>query len=441
MIELFRHPGSRTFLWLWLGQTISTFGTSVSAFALGVYLYETTGQATPLAILGIARFLPQIVLSPLAGVLVDRIDRKWAMLLSDVGQGLAILAVLTLFAAGQLQPWLIYLLFALASLADSLRWTAEAATITLLVPTEHLGRANGLQSLGEGLGGIGGPAAAGVLLALIGISHLLAIDVLTYALDVVILLSLHIPRAQITEAGRQAKSSFRRELTIGWRYIRARSGLLQLLLVTAAANLVDISVAWRLVPPLILAETSGNTVTLGLVGSTFDLGMLAGGIAMTVWGGPRPRILGVLGGSILVALAGEVLFGLGHSLPIWLLAAFLGPFFIPIRLGSSHTIWQSTVEPDLQGKVFAVRRAISQITFPLGLLIVGPLADDVATPAMHGALGHALRPLFGAGPGRSYAIVMVIFGLLAALVYALGALLPSVRDVETRLHDAVVVAG
>lgn len=439
MHDLLRQPGSRTFLWLWTGQTISTFGTNVTFFALGVYLYETSGQATPLAILGIARFLPQIVLSPLAGVIVDRIDRKWAMLLSDVGQGLAVLAVLLLFAAGLLQPWLIYLLFALASLADSLRWTAEAATITLLVPQEHLGRANGLQSFGEGLGGVAAPAIAGALLAEIGISHLLLIDVLTYVLDVIILLSLTIPRAHATET--ELQRNVWREMATGWRYIRARSGLLGLLLITALANLADISVAWRLVPALVLAATHRNTVALGLVGSAFDLGMLAGGAVMAGWGGPRNRVLGLIGGSVLLALGGEVLFGLGRSLPLWLLAAFLGPFFIPIRLGSSQALWQAKVAPELQGRVFAARRAISQITFPLGLLLVGPLADDVATPAMRGSLGHTLQPLFGAGPGRGYALTMVSLGLFTALVYLLGALLPAIRTVEADLPDTVPAPG
>lgn len=435
MIDLLRHPGSRTFLWLWFGQTISTFGTTVTFFALGVYLYETTGQATPLAILGIARFLPQILLSPLAGVIVDRIDRKWAMLLSDVGQGLAVLAVLLLFAAGLLQPWLIYLLFAVASLADSLRWTAEAATITLLVPHEHLGRANGLQSFGEGLGGVAAPAIAGALLAVIGISHLLLIDVLSYALDVVILLSLAIPRVAVTA---RPQGTIRREMATGWQYIRARSGLLALLLITAVANLADISVVWRLVPALVLAATHRNTVALGLVGSAFDLGMLAGGAVMAGWGGPRNRVLGLIGGSVLLALGGEVLFGLGRTLPLWLLAAFLGPFFIPIRLGSSQSLWQAKVAPELQGRVFAVRRAISQITFPLGLLLVGPLADDVATPAMRGSLGHALQPVFGSGPGRGYALTMVLLGLFTALVYLLGVLLPAVRSVQRDLPDIAV---
>jgi DHA3 family macrolide efflux protein-like MFS transporter len=124
-----------------------------------------------------------------------------------------------------------------------------------------------------------------------------------------------------------------------------------------------------------------------------------------------------------------------------LLATFLGPLFIPVRMGSSHALWQAKVEPALQGRVFAVRRAISQIGFPLGLLLVGPLADDVAVPAMRGPLGHTLQPLFGAGPGRGYALMMVGMGLFTALVYLLGALLPAIRNVEADLPDAVPVAG
>jgi DHA3 family macrolide efflux protein-like MFS transporter len=175
--DLLQSPGGRTFLSLWTGQPLSLLGTSITDFALAVYIFERTGRATPVALTMLAAFLPQILLGPLAGSLVNRPHRRWALHLADLGQGASVLAIALLLGAGRPEVWMVYVLVAVGSAAACMQWAAWSATVTLLVPGEHLGRADGLMEFGEGPGILVGPAAAGVLVLTLGISRVLWLDV------------------------------------------------------------------------------------------------------------------------------------------------------------------------------------------------------------------------------------------------------------------------
>ncbi len=433
-LPLFRQPGLRTFFWLWLAQTASGLGSSLTAFALGVWLFQETGQATPLALTALANFLPSFLIGPFAGAVVDQIDRKWAMILADTGQAFTTFALLALI--GLKGPvWAIYPLLAVAGAFRAFQFPAQAASLSLLVPKAHLGRANGLRTVGEGVGGLGGPLLAGALVPLIGVSAVMLVDVATFLFAVSVTLALTIPRPPESEEGRREKEKplWRRSLG-GLGYIRQRPGLLGLLLVFAGSSFIS-SLVGPLITPLILARSGGDTVTLGLVYSIFGGGWFVGGLLMTAWGGPRPRVHGVFGGLVLSGLLGFSLLGLGQSLAMWMLAGFLPGFLTPIIGGSSLAIWQSKVEPDLQGRVLAVRPLITNALTPLALLLSGVLADQVFEPAMQGNLGATLAPLLGTGDGRGYALMFVLAGLFQALCGLSGYLLPRSRKVESELPD------
>ncbi len=192
-IPFWRHTGPRTFFWLWLAQTVSGLGSSLTAFALGVWLFQETGQATPLALTALANFLPSFFIGPFAGAWVDQIDRKWAMILADTGQALATFALLALI--GLEGPiWAIYPLLAVSSAFRALQFSANAASLSLLIPKAQLGRANGLRTVGESVGGLLGPILAGVLVPLIGVSAVMLLDVATFFFGAAVTLALTIPR-------------------------------------------------------------------------------------------------------------------------------------------------------------------------------------------------------------------------------------------------------
>lgn len=435
MAALLRLPQMRVFFWLWLGQSVSSFGSGLSAFAVGVWLFQKTGTATPLTLAVLFGNTPGILLSPLAGLIVDRYSRKTVMFLSSIGQALTTLALLLIVASGNADLWKIYLLLAVASAFSTFQWPAEQATVSLLVPAEHLGRANGLQSLGEGAATLVAPIAAGLLVPTIGISGTLFIDTLTFVFGAAVLSVLKIPNPEKSPGGQNPERySMREEVFLGWKFIKNHSGLLNMLLIGAVVNLTGFFVTFRLVTPLVLSRTN-DTAILGWIGSAFGLGMISGGILMSMWGGPRRKIWGVFGAILVSGLFGQLLFGLGSTTLVWMVAVFTGSFVIPMWGGCANTIWQSKTPKELQGRVFALRRLISQFTAPIGLLLIGPLADSVLQPFWKARGPNLLGGWPGSLPGGGYTMAFVLLGLVTALVAFGCVFIPSVRNIDDELPD------
>lgn len=433
--------GMRGFTLIWFGQLISLLGTGMTRFALTIWAYQETGSATALALVAFFSFGPLVLLSPIAGALVDRWNRKLVVILSDLIAGSTTIILLLLYTSGNLAIWHLYALGALAGAFEAFQFPAFSAAMTMMLTKEQYGRANGMMSVAESASGIGAPLLAGILMTLIGIGGVMVIDIVTFLAAVVAVLFVVIPQPEMTDVGAAAKSSLWSESLYGFRYIGARPSLLGMQFIFFLANLFG-TYSWVLLAPLILARTANNELMLGTVQSTLGIGGLLGGILLSVWGGPTRKVHGVLIGMIGASLLGSVLLGIGESLPIWLIGAFFTMFFIPILNGSNQAIWQSKVAPDVQGRVFATRRLIAQITAPLAMLSAGPLADRFFGPAMES--GGALVPYFGwlvgVGAGAGIGLILVIAGLLGALAAICGYLIPAVREIETRLPDYAPVA-
>jgi hypothetical protein len=226
-----------------------------------------------------------------------------------------------------------------------------------------------------------------------------------------------------------------KEAAFGWRYIRERPGLQGLLLYFAMINLI-LSMVIVLTVPLVLSIT--DQVVLGKVLSVSSAGLLAGSILMSVTGGPRPHIHGVLGFGLLF---GTSLVIAGLRANPWLVAAglFVTMFGAPVINGASQAIWQMKVPPDLQGRVFAVRRMLAQLTAPLGHLLAGPLADYVFRPLLtpQGALAGSVGKLIGVGPGRGIGLLYIVLAILPILTSLWGYSQPQLRYVEQDLSDAI----
>jgi hypothetical protein len=227
----------------------------------------------------------------------------------------------------------------------------------------------------------------------------------------------------------------RKEAAFGWRYIRERPGLQGLLMYFAMVNLV-LSMVTVLIVPLVLSIT--NQVVLGQVMTVSSAGLLAGSIVMTITGGPRPYIHGVLGFGLLFGVS-LVIVGLRAN--PWVVASglFITMFGAPIINGASQAIWQMKVPPDLQGRVFAVRRMMAQFTTPMGHLLAGPLADHVFRPLLmpQGALAGSVGKVIGVGPGRGIGLLYIVLAILPILTSIWGYSQPRLRQVEQDLPDAI----
>jgi hypothetical protein len=280
------------------------------------------------------------------------------------------------------------------------------------------------------------------MLALVGIEGVLTIDIITFVVAILAILFVHIPQPPKTEAGQKGQGSIWKESAYGFRYILERPSLMGLQLVFLVGNFFA-SLGTTLLAPMLLARTNNNELVFGSAQSAAAIGGVVGALAMSAWGGPKRLVYGVLGGWFAGSLLGQVLLGLGRSLPVWAVAGFCFAFFVPIINGSNQAIWQAKVAPDVQGRVFAIRRLIAWVVSPLGMLLAGPLADFVFEPAMMvgGRLAGTFSGLVGTGPGAGMALILIIAGIGGALVGVGGYLFPAVRYAEDILPDHELAAA
>jgi DHA3 family macrolide efflux protein-like MFS transporter len=432
----FGPTGMVGFTVVWSGQVISLLGSGMTWFALTIWAWKLTGQATALALVAFFYFGPTVLLSPLAGALVDRWNRKLVMMLSDLAAGLMSVVVLVLYATGSLEVWHLFVTGAFSGAFGAFQFPAYSAAVTTMLPKEQYGRANGMLSLAESAAGVFAPMAGGILLGVVGVSGILIFDVVTFLAAIGALLVVHVPQPETTDAGREGSGSIWQESLYGFRYIVERRSLLGLQLVFLATNLTS-SFGLTVLAPMILAHTGNDEVMLGSVQSIMGIGGVVGSLLLSVWGGPKRRIHGVLTGMILSSVLGELILGLGAGPVSWGIGAFFSAFFIPFINGSNQAIWQAKVAPDVQGRVFAARRLIAQLSWPIATLLAGPVADYVLEPAMTG--GGGLSTLFGglvgSSTGSGMALMFVITGIMGGLVGLAGYAVPAVRNVEELLPD------
>jgi MFS transporter, DHA3 family, macrolide efflux protein len=428
--------GLRGFILVWIGQVFSMVGSQMTHFAMGIWAWEKTGQATPLAMIGFFSFAPLVIFSPFAGVLVDRWNRKLVMALSDIGAGLVTVVILVLLQTGNLEIWHLYLTGSVAGIFGAFQWPAYSAAISLMVPKKHYARTSGMISMAGSGVGIIAPILAGFLLPMIGFTGIILIDLATLAIALTFLGVVLVPEPKRKHVDR-SKGAFTRELIYGFRYLFNRTSLLYLQLMFFMGNLF-FSVGYTLMTPMVLASTQGNATILGSVQSAGAIGGLAGGLILTAWGGPKKKIYGVLFGWAVSGLLGLGLMGFGRALPYWLAAHFIMMFVFPLLNGSSQAIWQSKVAPEVQGRVFSVRRFIAQITSPISMALAGPLADRVFEPALAAPehrVTRLLSSIFGSTPGGGMGLLILLSGVLVAGVGLAAYRIKAIREVETLIPD------
>lgn len=432
-----RPTGMLGFTIVWIGQIVSLLGTSMTGFAMTIWAYEKTNAATALALVGFFFVAPMLIVSPFAGAMVDRFNRKFMMMISDIASGIGSFAILILYTTGHLQIWHLYIIVAFQGIFQSFQWPAYSAAISTMIPKANYGRANGMLSLADTASNIFAPILAGSLLGIIGVPGILLIDLATFIFAIGALLFVHIPQPRVTEEGKQAQGSIFKETVFGFRYILSRPSLLALQLVFLTGNFVT-GIPGAVQAAMVLANTSSSEKALAYVNSAGAVGGVLGGLVMSAWGGPKRRVHGVLMGWFICSLVGNVLMGFGRVIPVWAVAAFAGMFFVPIINGSNQAIWQAKVPPDLQGKVFSIRRLIAWFVSPLAMLVAGPLSDKVLEPAMRNpqsTLATTLGGLIGTGPGRGMALLFIIGGILACLIGLGGYTIRILREADTLLPD------
>lgn len=432
-----------TFFLIWASQLFSIFGTGMTRFAVTIWAYQQTGKATTLALMGFFNTAAYVLFSPLAGVLADRWSRKWVVALADTGAGLVTSGLLALFISGHMQIWHLYLAGALSNALGAFQDPAFTASVSVLVPAKQLTRANGMLSLANDGSRMFAPMLAGFLMIPLGVHGIMMIDLATCLVAVSIMMVVRIPNPPLSVEGKASRGHWRKEITFGFKYIVHHPGLLGILLIFAGINLFAAITYFGVMPAMILARSGGDQVALGLIQSLLGVGGVVGGLALSLWGGPKDRLKGFLLSATASFLLGDFFFAIGRSVPVWTVAAFVTAIFIPLIISCYEAIWQSTVPMDIQGRVFSAKNMVQIGSMPLGYLLAGWLADGVFEPAMAvgGSLAGRFGWLVGTGPGAGMGMMFMFTCVLGTLTCLSGLFVPAIRQVESLCPPAEPAAG
>lgn len=369
----------RPFFILWTGQAVSLLGSQLVQFALIWWMTQQTGSATVLAVASIVGLVPQVILGPLAGVLVDRWDRRRVMLGADLVVALATLGLALVFFSGGAQLWHVYVALFIRALGGSFHGPAMTASTSLMVPQDQLTRIQGLnQILNGGLSIASAPLGA-LLIALLPVEGVLIIDLVTAAIAIFLLLLIQVPqpKKQTVEKTQSALSAYWTDLRAGMRYMFSWRGLLMLALMAMIINMV-LSPTMSFMPLLVTNHFAGNAWHLGILEGGFGVGILIGGLMLGVWGGFKRRIvtslLGVGGigiGILIVGLAPASMF------PLAVGGMLMGGMMSSLANGPIMAIFQAKVAPGMQGRVLTLMNSLTAAMMPLGLAVAGPAADII----------------------------------------------------------------
>lgn len=425
----------RTFYTLILTQTFSLMGSRISGLALGIWIYAETGNATPLLLVSFFTVLPQVLASSLSGVMADRWDRRYVMVLADAGQALGTLLLLVSFLTGSFQLWHLYAVALIQAIFGVFQGPAFQASVTMLIPDAQRDRANAIQQLTGPMAGIFAPAIAGFIYGLVGVEGAILVDLVTFVVAMFVVFSISIPRPQETEEGRASRGSLWKEVWSGLGYLRKRQTLFFMMLYISCLNFL-IGGTMALGTPYILSRTDHNETILGILLSLFNVGAIVGGVAFGMWGGTRPRIHTILPGIIIAC---GMMIGMGMAQSPLVLGVLIFLFMIPLPMvnASFMSLMQTKTPPDMQGRVFSVMGQLSLLLLPAAYLIFGPLADKVFEPAVGGTGWDAVAGLVGSGPGAGIGLMIAISGALTLVMSLVMYSLPAVRMMEANLPDYV----
>lgn len=376
-------PWKKRFFTIWTGQAVSLLGSQLVGFALIWYLTVSTGSATVLAISSLVGMLPSVVLGPFIGPLIDRWDRKKTILVADGVVALATFTLALLFAFTEVQIWQIYLVLFVRAVAGGFHGNSMSASTSLLVPMEHLARVQGInQMLNGGLNVIAAPLGA-LLYEALSLQWILAIDVLTAFVAMTALFFFEIPQPDRSQSealsGRTA--SYLDDMKAGFRYIWGWKGLMGIAGMAAMLNFL-LAPTGALNSLLVKDHYGGTVLQLGTFNSVFGIGVILGGLLLSVWGGFKRRSVTMMMGITVLGIGVLAQGLLPSGLFVYaIIASGVIGFSLPIANGSIGAIMQSSVAPDMQGRVFSLLGSLAGAMAPIGLAIAGPVSDVIGIQA------------------------------------------------------------
>ncbi|MGX8797713.1 MFS transporter [Fusibacter sp. JL298sf-3] len=425
----------RNFILLWLGQSISSLGSSMTSFAITIWAFERTGSALTLSISGMLIMAPKMVLGVFVGPLIDKMNKKAVILISDIGAGVCTLTLFLLLRADSLEIGHIYSLNLIGSILGSFQYPANDVAISLIVPQKYYIKASGMQSFSSGVVQILAPIFAALLLGFTDMRVVILFDFasLVFACSTLAFF-VKIPFSQKTKGQKFNMMHHLFELRSGFLLIWDSILLKKLLLFMALVNLLAGLTYFNILSPMILARSGYNAKVLGFVNGAIGFGGIVGGFLMIFMPTMKSKVKTMFLYAGLSFCFGDILFALGNSMWAWGLAGFFSSVFIPPLIANESYFWRTIIPIEMQGCVFSFKYAMKSGMIPVGMLIGGILADCVFEPFMASESNH-LSFVFNSGKGMGMALMFLMTGILGTALSMMGFLNPSLLKAEQEAEN------
>ena len=402
----------KDFLILWSTQSVSQLGSSITAFALTLWLYEKTGSSLSTAALTICSYAPYVLMSIFAGALTDRFDKKKAMLVCDVLAVFCTIVVFGLFSTNRLMVWHLYALNAISGLMNTVQQPASEVAMTLIIPKKYYQKTGGLRSLSRSLISILNPLIATALYSFVGLNGVIVVDIGSFIVAFVALQFF----IKIPESKSERKESVLVLAKEGVGFLKDNPMIMTLILFMAGVNLVA-SAFDATLPGYVLPNPKGGQAVLGIVTSCSGVAMIIGSLIVSVLPKPKDRVK-IVYLTMLFSLGTEnFLLAFSREPILWCVEQIIGWILIPIMSANLDVIFRSTIPVELQGRVYACRNTLQYFTIPIGLFLGGFMVDNVCESFMF-AFGDLsiLKTLFGTGKGSGAALMMFILGVSGSII-------------------------
>lgn len=402
----------RDFWVLWSTQSISQLGSSITAFALTLWLYEKTGSSLSTAALTICSYAPYVIMSIFAGALTDRFDKKKTMLSCDVSAVICTIIVFALFRTNCLTVWHLYVLNGVSGLMNTVQQPASEVAMTLVIPEKYYHKTSGLRSLSRSLISILNPLIATSLYALAGLNAVIAVDIGSFAVAFAALLFF----IKIPENGSAKEENILYLAKDGLVFLKENPLLMALILFMSGVNFVA-SAFDAALPGYVLPNPKGGSSVLGIVTSCAGIAMILGSLLVSVFPKPKDRVR-IIYLTMLFSLSTEnFLLAFSREPVLWCIGQVIGWILVPIMSANMDVILRTSIPVELQGRVYACRNTFQFFTIPIGLFIGGFMVDNVCEPFMriYGDVS-ILKACFGTGKGSGAALMMFILGVSGSLI-------------------------
>lgn len=406
------------FLILWLTQSFSALGSSMTNFALIIWSYQEQGSALTTALLSVCSYAPYVIMSIIAGALSDKWNKKITMLASDSFAALCTIVVLVLLQTGNLEIWHLYCLNALNGLMNTIQQPAADVTISLITPKKHYQKVSGMRSFSNSLISILTPVIATALLTLVNIWAVIFFDLITFFIAFLSL--LFFVKIPIVEKKKELQESLLHSAKEGLRYLKKNRGILDLILFLATINFTA-SVYNAALPAMLLSRNGGSEFALGVLNTVTGITMLLGSLLVTFLPAPKSRVR-VICNTLLLSMSTEnFVLAFGRTLPLWCIGAVLGWIAIPIMNANMDVLFRNKIPISMQGRVYSARNTLQFFTIPLGYFLGGIFVDKIFEPFMKNRPSDSLLiTIFGSGKGSGAALlffVIAFIGIITCLIF------------------------